>query len=514
MRYDELAHYGRIEGVPGALKAEETARVAEIDGEITRLETLLERENALEDEDEGADALEDEDEGADALEEELRVAELEGNLHGQLQQLRNERRRIQEQRGQRATFDAAQMRHAGVIVTIDEYGQLLKHAGLVREADAANMPAAGQAEAAAEAEPDESGEAARPAPADGGTLAEPEPVDGAPAPTVGPAGTPDNYRPPTRYVTPEDKERAARNASGLGTALFEDMQIVRTSLAKVSLAKDFRTAFDLFTYQGAQSILTMVYSGEKTLNINCSSTATKTYHGDDERNRAVFGETEAMIEAVRAALPLDWMDAENAEERFKAFCALPTRDKQRIFAAVVALTLNPQLAFEYRATHEFERVVERVKPRFAAGFRPTAANFWDRVSKADALAAATHVLGADWAAAHAKDKKSELSAALEAAFAAGDGPPDLTAAQRKRALAWVPPGFDAFATAALDPDVETRPGGDGAAAAPPASGNGAMPDEIAGGEPAEAVNGTDPDDNDDAFDATPAAAPPAFLQQD
>lgn len=135
VRHDELGQYGRIEGVAGALTAEETARIEEIGVEITRIETLLDRES------EGAEN----DEEADALEEELRTTELDGNLHSQLQKLRSERRRIQEQRGQRATFDPAQMRHAGVIVTIDEHGGLYKYSGLVREADAPKMPAAGQA---------------------------------------------------------------------------------------------------------------------------------------------------------------------------------------------------------------------------------------------------------------------------------------------------------------------------------------------------------------------------------
>ena len=72
------------------------------------------------------------------------------------------------------------------------------------------------------------------------------------------------------------------------------------------------------------------------------------------------------------------------------------------------------------------------------------------------------MLGPTWAAARAKDKKAELAAAMETAFAAGDRPANLDAATHAAALAWLPPGFRAFDTAGTE-DPEDAPAATGSA---------------------------------------------------
>ena len=71
------------------------------------------------------------------------------------------------------------------------------------------------------------------------------------------------------------------------------------------------------------------------------------------------------------------------------------------------------------------------------------------------------MLGPTWAAARVKDKKADLAAAMETAFAAGDRPANLDAATHAAALAWLPPGFRAFdAGGTEDPeDAPTAIGG-------------------------------------------------------
>ena len=79
--------------------------------------------------------------------------------------------------------------------------------------------------------------------------------------------------------------------------------------------------------------------------------------------------------------------------------------------------------------------------------------FWSRITKSKLLEIGRSVLGADWAAAHSKEKKAVLAATMERAFGAGDDlPPSVTPEGRAAALAWVPPGFAAFDRAGIEDD--------------------------------------------------------------
>ncbi len=81
----------------------------------------------------------------------------------------------------------------------------------------------------------------------------------------------------------------------------------------------------------------------------------------------------------------------------------------------------------------------------------TADLLWSRLRKDRILAIARETLGEAWAQAHGKDKKTDLAAAMQEAFSHGDGvPAGVTAEGRAAAIAWTPPGFRAFDTAAAD----------------------------------------------------------------
>ena len=182
---------------------------------------------------------------------------------------------------------------------------------------------------------------------------------------------------------------------------------------------------------------------------------------------------EAML-ADRSGLSLDWLEIEDDGESFAALRALPVSDKKALFAACVARTVKPQLAFEPQVRPELEATVTRLGIDFASHVRPTAATLWSRIAKARILDIARTVFGISWASARAKTKKAALADAMETAFAAGDTPVGLSAQMRAAALAWTPPGFAAFDTGRVgdEPDdadsaetsaaaytVETEPAG-------------------------------------------------------
>ena len=136
---------------------------------------------------------------------------------------------------------------------------------------------------------------------------------------------------------------------------------------------------------------------------------------------------------------------------------MPQADKQALFAACVARTVKPQLAFEPQARPELEATVARLDIDFAKHIRPTAAMLWSRIAKARILDIARTVFGIAWASARAKTRKPVLAEAMEAAFAAGDRPVSLSAGMHAAALAWTPPGFAAFDTGRIGDDADGAP---------------------------------------------------------
>ena len=473
--WNATEQYGRIEGRRGALTQEEEVERERLEGEINANETRIEELEAL---------CKRTDNGLTEDEEDDARVEI-GNLWNKNAVARNEvSQTLRLAREQRAIFDPAQMKHAGVIVTIDSDGHLYQHMGLVRTEDAKGLPAP----AAVEAEPGEDGEATGP----------------------GESLTP-GYRPPTRE-RPRTTEQDVKTAAGLSQTLCDQLETIRMNIVKLSLGRDFDAAFDLLTFQLCRRVLTRMTWGEECLQINAGSTATHTMGaGTGSDGPSVFATTEEQLENETKALPLEWLDNDDRLTQFEAFSKLPTRTKQALFAAAVAQTLKAQLSFEPRAerTPEVEAVIQRLDVPLAKHYRPNAKHFWERVKKSDALAVAEAVLGPEWSDAHAKDRRPELAEALEKVFTAKKKPIGINDAQWTAVQAWTPPGFQAFDRQGLDPK---RKVGDNTT--PPVD-DYENDDETLESDSERNEDGDTETDGAEAptgFDRTPAAVPPAFLQ--
>ncbi len=400
VEWSDLARFGRVRPTPAEQTCEEKA-------EIERLHT---RHDEL--------VNMDEDAWTDQLIEEAEAIE------PRLEQ-------IQDAVKARAVFKPEDFAIAGCIVTIGNDGTLQVVQGLVKPED---MPADTDATSAAAAH-DGGGQ-------DDGQQA----TSGIQSPSIsGPA------MPPAR----PDPEAEARKEAGVGIGLADDLRSIRTALVKAHLAEDFGAAFDLMLFQMGRAVFTPGYH-DHALDIAVRETADRP---PLRVNDDVFGDWspgEAML-ADRSSLPFDWLEIEDRQESFAALRALPEADKQRLFAACVARTVNGQLAFEADARPELEATVARLDIEFAAHVRPTAEMFWSRVRKDRMLSVAREVLGVEWAHAHRKDKKATLATAMETAFAKGDSPPlGVTKEGHAAALAWAPPGFGAFDRGHVD-DEDAAP---------------------------------------------------------
>ena len=396
--WGDTARYGRIEPEPAEPTGEEQA-------EIDRLEARQAELAELDDED-WTEELAGE---ADSIE--TRLSEIERAIDA------------------RAVFRREDLATAGCIVTIGHDGAMQVIQGLVKPED---MP-----------KPAETG--------DGGTAAgngrDPD------AAARGAHADVPAMSPP--MAPPKDREAEARKEAGVGIGLADDLRHVRTALVKAYLVGDFEAAFDLMLFQMGRSVFTIGYMPH-ALDIAVRETADRPTVRMNDADFAGWSPGEAML-ADRSHLSLDWLTIEDDGESFAALRALPQADKQALFAACVARTVKPQLAFEPQARPELEATVARLDIDFAGHVRPTAAMLWSRIARARILDIARTVFGISWASARAKTRKPVLAEAMEAAFAAGDRPVSLSAGMHAAALAWTPPGFAAFDTGRIGDETDTGP---------------------------------------------------------
>ena len=448
VEWSDLARFGRVRPTPAEPTDEEKA-------EIERLQT---RHDEL--------VNMDEDAWTDELIEEAEAIE------PRLEQ-------IQDAVKARAVYQPEDIAIAGCIVTVGGNGELQLVQGLVKPED---MPADTDTATPGAAAHDGGGQ-------DDGQQA----ASGIQSPAIsGPA------MPPAR----PDPEAEARKEAGVGIGLADDLRAIRTALVKARLAEDFGAAFDLMLFQMGRAVFTPGYH-DHALDIAARETPDRP---PLRVNDDAFGDCspgEAML-ADRSSLRFDWLEIEDRKESFAALRALPDADKQNLFAACVARTVNGQLAFEADARPELEATVARLDIEFAAHVRPTADMFWSRVRKDRMLSVAREVLGVEWAHAHRKDKKATLAAAMETAFAKADSPPlGVTKEGHAAALAWAPPGFGAFDSGHAD-DGET-----GEPQAPPSDeAQSSAQQETAAAQPEPAADAEAPDgrapDTGDAKQAAPS----------
>ena len=450
--WDHTARYGRIEPQPGT----------PTDEERTEMEKLATRHDELANLDEAdwTDELVAEGEAVVA-----RLDEIEGAVEA------------------RAVFRREDIAIAGCIVTIGNDASLQVIQGLVKPED---MPTQSDGAATQAGNGHDAHAAAQGVHTAGHGIH-----------TAGPSVSPSVSGP---MAPPKDPESEARKEAGVGIGLADDLRAIRTALIKAYLAGDFPAAFDLALFQMGRAVFTQGYH-DHALDIAVKATPDRPNIRMNDDDFADWSPGEAMLEN-RSHLSFDWLTIEDGVRSFAALRALPRAEKEALFAACVARTVNGQLAFESQARPELEATVARLDIDFARHVRPTAAMLWSRIAKARVLDIARTVFGLNWASARSKYRKPALAEAMEAAFAAGDPPVGVSAAMHARALAWTPPGFTAFDTgrtvgdagdAAAD-DAGTVPA-DKPEPVEPAAGAGTDPDETA------------PAGNDQATEAAPEPDP-------
>ena len=248
-------------------------------------------------------------------------------------------------------------------------------------------------------------------------------------------------------VLPEDQvTEADSSADKPGTysaRLVEDLGHTRLEIAQQHLAQDVECAYDVMLFTLARAVLKTGSMCDRPLDICFTTTLPHNWSEESDTTGA----------ELSPEIDMGWLELAPAAG-FAALSALPMADKQRLFAYCTALTLRGRLADD----DLHEAIGCRLGIDMAAHWRPTANNFFKRVTKPRALEIAADVLGAQWTKNHAGEKKAVLADTLEANFA-GNRTPGVTAEQAAAAARWLPDGMaypvnhDVAEVAAIETDL-------------------------------------------------------------
>lgn len=215
----------------------------------------------------------------------------------------------------------------------------------------------------------------------------------------------------------------------LSQALADELAIQRRDILAVHVAADPGLALDL-------AIFLMIdreagYSSEKSGSSLVALPPSDPVFGFKTPDAAA---TRARAEAAEA-LDRSWTAADTRAGRFDAFRTLSDEARAAWLGHAVARTLEASLNRPGGRTCPFHDHLGRLLGiDLAKWWRPTGANFFDRVPKSVTLSALEEIGGAAFASGYSKAKKAELSETAERIFAGNIAP----AAVKKRALAWVP----------------------------------------------------------------------------
>jgi len=238
-------------------------------------------------------------------------------------------------------------------------------------------------------------------------------------------------------------EPQERKEKGLPATLIRDLEAYRLQIARVEIARNRLVALDLLTFNAASRLLRhMAPAGPDVL--------FRTHHP------AVKDQTPAVHawKAIEEALPLAWLKPKSEAEQFREFTGLSDAQKLDLLAWCVASSLQPQLAAGREAT-AYEVALSLTGAEAAAYWRPTAANYLGRLTRDQLLALGRELLGDQWPDARSRDKKGELAAELERAFAKPEKY-GRTPEQIGNLTRWLPEGMAFTATTAVLPKAKKK----------------------------------------------------------
>ena len=229
-------------------------------------------------------------------------------------------------------------------------------------------------------------------------------------------------------VSSESGEGTRRSA--LSKRLIDELAMQRRDVLALHVASDPGLALDLLVFTLADGdALDWRSSAATTIRGSWPSGPIANFEPADAPATAALAE-------LRTSLDESWRAGSDVADRFDRFRALADEARAAWLGFVVGRTLEASLnmAGERRIAFH-DHLGSLIGIDMAQWWRPTAANYFDRVSKQVTLDALADVGGPELSARFASVKKAELASSAERVFS---GAYIAETDARDRALAWVP----------------------------------------------------------------------------
>ena len=228
----------------------------------------------------------------------------------------------------------------------------------------------------------------------------------------------------------EESGAAKPKGSSLSQRLLDELAMQRRDILAIHLANDPALALDFMVFTLADA------DGHDWRAKNASTLVGSVAAGPVTGFEAKDAPASAALAEFAGSLDESWRAGENDVERFARFRALSDEARSAWLGHVVARTLVASLACEgERSVPLHEALGSLLEIETAHWWRPTAANYFDRVAKARTLEALDAAGGPELVSRYAGSKKAELASAAERIFSGNFiGEADI----KERAQAWVP----------------------------------------------------------------------------
>jgi len=216
----------------------------------------------------------------------------------------------------------------------------------------------------------------------------------------------------------------------LSQRLLDELSMQRRDILALYLASDPALALDLMVFTLADQD-NPDWQAAKAVTISGPVA-----HGPVSGFEAKDAPATAALADSKTALDESWRKAGDETRRFLAFRNLTDEARSQWLGYLVARTLVASLhATGARKNPLHDCLGNMLGIEIAHWWRPTAANYFDRISKARILEAFDAVGGPELVSRYAASKKADLSATAERIFS---GNFIAEAGVKERALAWVP----------------------------------------------------------------------------
>lgn len=215
-------------------------------------------------------------------------------------------------------------------------------------------------------------------------------------------------------------------------ALLDDLAVEKAGLVAAAIAEDHALAYEALVFKAAQAAFMRVEShGGLDISLREASRA-------HSRPEALDPEIAERLAAAREGLDLSFLDDSlPGGEQFRRFRVLDADAKAAILASAVAVTVLPLKVARAGGRDTFaDALAGEAAPRVRDCWRPTAGNYFSRISKAGVLAHLRELGLEAEADEQAPMKKASVAAYMDQLFAEPFA--TLTAEQRAAVESWAP----------------------------------------------------------------------------